>query len=142
MHTTDKPPTRTIAEIEQMEGKTNGELMLLQHLPDYRRISPNTSKQSRTMAAFMYYVLYEQTTGLQKSQTGCTAKFKCQTTPFKRLITGKKQPGGPGRSGDIGKSGRKLEDIAEMEGTTQSKQRKVTPKATPGKGGGRGKKSK
>ena len=106
---------RTIAEIEQIEGKTYGELALLQHLPDYRRISPNASKQSRTMAAFMYYILYEQITGLQKSQTGCAAEFKCQTTPFKRLITGKKQPGGPGCSGDTGKSGRKLEDIAEME---------------------------
>ena len=73
------------------------------------------------MTAFMYYVLYEQITGLQKSQTGCAAEFRCQTTSFKRLIRGKRQPGRPGRSGETGKSGRKLEEVAEMEGATPAK---------------------
>ena len=70
---------------------------MAQHLPDYKRIYPNATEQSRTKAAFMYYILYEQITSLQKSQTGCAAEFRCQMTPFKRLITGKKQPGRPGR---------------------------------------------
>ena len=62
---------------------------------------------------------------------------------YKRLITGKRQPGRPGRS-DNGKSGRKLEEIAEMKGATPAKQKKVTQKPTCGKGRGRGvrKKSK
>ena len=90
------------------------------------------------MATFMYYVLFEAITGLQKSQTGCAAEFRCQTTLFKRLITGEKQPGRPGRSSETGKSGRKLEDVATMEGATPVKQKKVTPKPTHGKGQGRG----
>ena len=102
-----------------------------------------TSRQ-KTMAAFMYYVLYEQITGLQKSQTGCAAQFKCQTTPFKRLITGKRQPGRPGRSSETGKSRRKLEEVAVMEGAVPAKQPKVTPKPAHrrGRGKGRGKKNK
>ena len=133
---------RTVEEIETLEGKTYRELTLLQHLPDYREINPNATEQMRTMATFMYYVLYEQITGLQKSQTGCAAEFRRQTIPFKRLITGKKQPGRPGRSSETGKSRRKLEDIAAMEGATPAKQKKVTPKPThrKGKGRGRGKK--
>ena len=67
-------------------------------------------------------------------------------TPFKRLITGKRQPGGPGRSSEAGKSRRKLEEIAAMEGATPAKQLKVTPKpACRGRGEGgksRGKKNK
>ena len=82
---------------------------------------PNTNEQTRTMAVFMYYVLYEQITGLQKSQMGCAAEFRCETTPFKRLITGKRQPSGPGRSGRTGKSGRKLEEVAKLEGATPAK---------------------
>ena len=125
---------RTVEEIEALEGKTYRELTLLQHLPDYRKINSNATEQMRTMAAFMYYVLYVQITSLQKSQTGCAAEFRCHTTLFKRLITGKEQPGGPGRSSKTGKSGRKLEDIAAMEGAIQAKQKKVTPKPTHRKG--------
>ena len=134
---------RTVEEIEKLEGKTYREVTLLQHLPNFRRIYQNVTEQTRTIAVFMYYVLYEQITGLQKSQTGCAAKFRCGMTPFKRLITGKRQPGRPGRSGN-GKSGRKMEEIVEMEGATPAKQKKVTPKPTCGKGRGRGirKKSK
>ena len=91
---------RTIEEMEKIEGKTYRELTLLQHLPNFRTIYPNTNKQTRTMASFMYYILYDQITSLQKSQTGLAIEFRCQTTPFKRLITGKRQPGGPGRSGE------------------------------------------
>ena len=93
------------------------------------------------MAAFMYYVLYEQITELQKLQIGCAAKFRCQTTLFKRLLTGKRQPGRPGRSSEGGKSGRKLEEIAAMEGVTPAKQPKVTPKPAHG-GRGQGGKAK
>ena len=112
---------RTIKEEEKLQGKTNREITLLAHLPNFRTIYRNANEQKKTMAAFMYYVLYEQIIGLQKSQTGCAAEFRCQITPFKRLITGKRQPGGPGRSSEAGKSGRKLEEIAEMEGATPAK---------------------
>ena len=125
---------RTIEEWEKLEGKMYREVTLLTHLPNFRRIYPNANEQTRTMAAFMYYVLYEQITGLQKSQMGCAAEFRYQTTPFKRLITGKRQPGRPGRSGEAGKSGRKLEEVAGMEGATPAKQLKVTPKTTHGRG--------
>ena len=58
------------------------------------------------MAAFMYYALYKQLTGKPKSQQGCSDEFSCQTTPFKHLVTGKKQPGGPsiGKGEGRGKS--------------------------------------
>ena len=125
---------RTVEEMEKLVGKTYREVTLLQHLLNFRKIYPNATEQTRTMAAFMYYVLYEQITGLQKSQTDSAAEFRCQATPF----TGKRQPDGPGRSGD-GKSRKKLEDIAEIESSTPAKQRKVTPRSTHGRGKGRGK---
>ena len=128
----------TIEEEEKLQGKTYREVTLLTHLPNFRRIYTNANERTRTMAAFMYYVLYEQIMGLQKSQTGCAAEFRCQTTPFKRLITGKRQPGGPGRTGETGMSGRKLEEVVEMEGATPAKKLKVTLKTTGGKGQGRG----
>ena len=95
------------------------------------------------MAAYIYFVLHEQITGLRPSQTGCAAKFRCRAMPFKRLITGKRQPGRPGRSSEVrGGSSRKLEEVAEMEGATPAKQRKTTPKPAHGRGRskGRGKK--
>ena len=60
--------------------------------------------------------------------------------PFKRLITGKRQPGGPGRSSKVrGGSSRKLEEVAEMEGATPAKQRrKVTKPAAVAKSASRG----
>ena len=94
------------------------------------------------MAAYMYFVLYEQITGLRPSQTGCAADFRCAATPFKRLITGKKQPSGPGRSSEArGGSSRRMEEVAKMEGATPAKQRKTTPTPKPAIGqGGRGRK--
>ena len=86
------------------------------------------------MAAFMYYVLYEQITGTQNSQTGCSAEFVCKTTPFKCLITDKKQPGGPGRSSEAGKLGRKLEEVAVMESTPPAKKLKASPRRGKGRG--------
>ena len=61
--------------------------------------------------------------------------FKCPTKPFKRLITGKRQPDGPGRfSEGRGRSTRSLEDVTEMEGPTPSKRtRKATKSATVAK---------
>ena len=73
-------------------------------------------------------------------------QIQMRMTLFKRLITGKRQPGGPGRLSKAGKSGRKLEEVAEMEGGTPAKQMNTTPKLARrrgrGKGRGRGKKSK
>ena len=97
---------RTVEEIEQLEGKTYRELTISQHLPDTKKIYSNATDQTRTMAAFMYFVLYEQITGLKASQTGCSRDFKCQGTPFKGLVTGKRQPGGPGRSSEQRATGR------------------------------------
>ena len=68
---------RTVEELEKLEGKMYRELTLLCHLPNFRRIFPNATEQMRTMAAFMYFVLHEQITGLRPSQTGCAAKFRC-----------------------------------------------------------------
>ena len=45
---------KMIEEMEAMEGKTHRELTLAQHLPDYKKIYPNVTEQSRTTAAFMY----------------------------------------------------------------------------------------
>ena len=92
-----KVEIRTVEEMEIMEGKTYRELMLMCHLPNFKRINPNANEQTRTMAAYMYCFLHEQITGIRASQTGCAMDFRCQTMPFKRLITGKRQPGRPGR---------------------------------------------
>ena len=141
---------RTVEEMEKLEGKTYRELTLLQRLPNFRKIYPNATEQTRMMAV---YILYEQITGLKPSQTGCSTDFRCQGTPFKRLITGKKQPGSPGRSSKAkGRSSRKLEEVAEMEGDTPTKKQKMTTRsktatkltasATTDKGKGRGKGSR
>ena len=141
-----KVEIRTVEEMEKMEGKMYRQLTLMCHLPNFKRINPNAKEQTRTMAAYMYCVLYEQITGVRVSQTGCATDFKAPMTPFKRLITGKRQPGGPGRSSKArGGSSRSLEDVAEMEGATPAKRtRKATKSATTAKATpkGRGKKSK
>ena len=127
---------RTVEEIEQLEGKTYRELTMSQHLPNAKKIYRNTTDQTRTMAAFMYFVLYEQITGLKASQTGCSRDFQCQRTLFKRLVTGKKQPGGPGRSGEQ-RSKRTLDEVAKLEGSIPAKQTRRstrTPKSRTGKG--------
>ena len=123
-------------EIEQLEGKTYRELTMSQHLPNAKKIYFNATDQTRTMAAFMY----EQITGLKASQTGCSRDFKCQGTPFKRLVTGKKQPGGPGRSSEQ-RSKRTLEEVAELEGDTPAKQTRKSTRTTKFRTG-KGKKSK
>ena len=127
-----KVEIRTVEEMERMEDKTYRELTLMCHLPNFKRINPNAKEQTRMMAAYIYCILYEQITGIMASQTGCATDFRCPTMPFKRLITGKRQPGGPGRSSEArGGSSRSLEDIAEMEGATPAKRtRKATKSAT------------
>ena len=113
---------RTVEESEKLEGKTYRQLTLMCHLPNFRRINPNAKEQTRTMAAYMYCILYEQITDIRASQTGCAMDFKAPTTPFKRLITGKRQPGGPGRSSKTrAGSSRSLEYVAEMECVTGQK---------------------
>ena len=121
--------------MERMEGKTYRELTLICHLPNFKRINSNTKKQTRTMATYIYCVLYEKITGIRASQTGCATDFRCPMTPFKRLITGKRQPSGPGRLSEArGGSSRSLEEVAKMEGTTPVKRtRKATKSATPAK---------
>ena len=126
---------RTVEELEKLEGKMYRELTLLCHLPNFRRIFHNASEQTRTMATYMYFVLYERITGLRPSQTGCAANFGCGATPFKRLITEKKQPSRPGRSSEVrGGSSRRIEEIAKMEGATPAKQRKTTSTDKPARG--------
>ena len=110
-----------VEKTEQLEGKTYRELTLSQHLPNTKKIYSNATDQTRTMAAFIYFVLYEQITGLKASQSACIKDFKHQATPFKRLVTGKKQPGGQGRASGQG-SKRTLEEIAKLEGGTPAKQ--------------------
>ena len=127
-----KVEIRTVEEMERMNGKTYRELTLMCHLPNFKRINPNAKEQTRMMAAYIYCVLYEQITSIRASQTGCATDFRCPMMPFKRLITGKRQPGGPGRSSEArGGSSRSLEDIAEMEGVPPAKRtRKASKSAT------------
>ena len=140
-----KVEIRTVEEMERMEGKTYRELTLMCHLPNFKRINPNANEQTRTMAAYIYCVLHEQITSIRASQTGCATDFKCQTTPFKRLIK-KRQPSRPGRSSAArGGSSRSLEDVTEMEGASPAKRtRKATKSATATKATpkGRGTKGK
>ena len=118
---------RTVEEMEKMEGKAYRELTLLCHLPNFKRIYPNATEQTRMMAPYIYFVLFKQITGTRASQKGCTTDFRCPTMPFKRLVTGKKQPGGPGRSSEVrGGSSRSLEEVANMEGTPPAKRTRKT----------------
>ena len=128
---------RTIEEEEQLTNMTYRDVTLCTHLPDFRRFNPNATEQKRTLAAFMYFVLYEQITGLQALQTGCANEFRCQTTPFKRLVTGKKQPGRPG-TGQATKSRRSIEDVAAMKGSTPAKRTRAATKAVLKPPSGRG----
>ena len=75
----------------------------------------------------------ERNKTLQQQTTDKYHRFQVVT------ITGKRQPGGPGRSDDAGKCITSLEDVAEMEGATPTKQRKTTAKPARGGGKGRGK---
>ena len=121
---------RTEEEMEKMEGKTYTELMLMCHLPNFKMINSNAKEQTRTIAAYICFVLYEQITSTRASQTGCTTDFRCQTMPFKRLITGKKQPGRPSRSGEVRRgSSRSLEEVAEMEGPISAKRTRKASKS-------------
>ena len=121
---------RTVEEMEKIEGMTYRELTLMCHLPNFKRINPNTKELTRMMAVYIYFVLYEQITGTRASQTGCATNFRCQTMPFKRLVTGKKQPGRPGRSSEVrGGSSRSLEEVAKMEGATPAKRTRKASKS-------------
>ena len=125
-----KVQVRTVEEMEKIEGKTYRELTLMCHLPNFKRINPNAKEQTRTMAAYIYFILYKQITGTRASQTGCATDFRCQMMPFKRLITGKKQPGRPGRSSEAREgSSRSLEEVAEMEGATPTKRTRKASKS-------------
>ena len=139
-----KVEIRTVEEMERMEGKTYRELTLMCHLPNFKRINPSAKEQTRMMAAYIYCILYEQITGIRASQTGWATDFRCPTMPFKRLITGERQPSGPGRSNKArGGSSRSLEDIAEMEGATPTKRtRKATKSATATKAAPKGRGAK
>ena len=121
---------RTIEEEEELKNMMYRDVTLHTHLPDFRRLNPNANEQTRTSAAFMYFVLYKQITGLQASQTSCATEFRYQMTPFKRLVMGKKQPGRTGRQPTT-RSRRSLEEVAEIEGATLAKRGKATLKATP-----------
>ena len=87
------------------------------------------------MAAYIYCILYEQITGIRTSQTGCTTDYRFSIIEFKRLITGKRQPGRPGRSSKVrGGSSKSLEEVTEMEGPTPAKRtRKASKSATAAK---------
>ena len=104
-------------EEEALQGKTYQELSLIQHLPNYQKLPPSVTDATRTMATFMYYCtfMYKQLTGKAKSQQGCSEKFGCKMTPFKHLVTEKKQPGGPGRKGTPGKSSQTAEEVKQLE---------------------------
>ena len=130
-----KVEIRTVEEMERMEGKMYRELTLMCHLPNFKRINPNAKEHTRTMTAYIYCVRYEQITSIRASQTGCATDFRCPTMPFKRLITGKRQSGKPGRSSEArGGSSRSLEEVAKMEGATPTKRtRKATKSTTPAK---------
>ena len=72
------------------------------------------------MATFMYYTLHKQLTGKAKSQQSCSEEFGCKTTPFKHLVTGKRQLSGPGRKGKgRGKSTQTVEEVSCLEGGQQ-----------------------
>ena len=129
-----KVEIRTVEEMERMEGKTYRvdidvpPTKLQKDQPQCQRTNQNNGH---------IHLLHpvEQITGIRASQTGCATNFRCPTMPFKRLITGKRQPGRPGRSSEVkGGSSRSLEEVAKMEGATPAKRTgKATKSTTPAK---------
>ena len=71
-----KVEIRTVEELERIEGKTYRELTLMCHLPNFKRINPNAKEQTRTMATYMYCILYKQITSIRASQTGCATELQ------------------------------------------------------------------
>ena len=107
---------RTRSKEEALQGKTFQELSLTQHLPNHKKLHPSATDATRTMAAFMYYALHKELTGKARSQQACSEDFGCKMTPFKHLVTGKKQPGRLGRvKGEGGKSSRTVEEVKQLE---------------------------
>ena len=108
---------RTRSEEEAIQGKMYQELLLTQHLPNHKKLQLSATDATRTMATFMYYALHKQLTGKAKSQQACSDDFGCKTTPFKHLVTGKKQPGRT--KGEKGKSSRTMEEVKQLESGEQ-----------------------
>ena len=122
------------SEEEALQGKTYQKLSLTQHLPNHKKLQPSATDATRTMATFMYYDLYKQLTGKVKSQQGCSDEFGCKTTLFKHLVTGKKQPGGPGRGkGEKGKSSQTTEEIRQLENGKQPEKKPRCSRRTTSK---------
>ena len=115
---------------EALQGKTFQELSLIQHLPNHKKLHPSVTDATRTVATFMYYALHKQLTGKMTSQQACSEDFGCNMTPFKHLVTGKKQPGGPGRGKcEKGKSSWTVEEVKQLEsGEPQQKRLKHAKK--------------
>ena len=107
---------RTRSEEEALQGKMYQELSLTQHLPNHKKLQLSMTDAMRTMATFMYYALHKQLTGKARSQQACSEDFGCKTTPFRHLVTGKKQPGRPGRGkGEGSKSSWTVEEVKQLE---------------------------
>ena len=74
---------------------------------------------------------YDTVHTLCEAQQNFAVDFKCPMTPFKRLITGKRQPGGPGRSSEArGGSSRSLEEVRSQEGAPPAKRTRKATKST------------
>ena len=101
---------------EALQGKMYQELSLTQQLPNHKKLQLSVTDATRTMATFMYYALHKQLTGKARSQQACSEDFGCKTTPFRHLVTGKKQPGRPGRGkGERSKSSWTVEEVKQLE---------------------------
>ena len=141
---------RTVEEMEKMEGKTYRELMLMCHLPNFKRINPNAKEQTRTMACV--HLLHPVRT--DHRHKGITDRlhhrFQMSDDTIQETDNREETTRGPGRSSEArGGSSRSLEEVAEMEGPTPAKRTRkgkattATTTSTPKSGGrkGRGKKS-
>ena len=99
---------------EALQGEMFQELSLTQHLPNHKKLHPSVTDATRT--TFMCYALHKQLTGKARSQQACLEDFGCKTTPFKHLVTGKKQPSRPGREKcEGGKSSQTVEEVKQLE---------------------------
>ena len=112
---------KTKAQEEQFSEMTYCEMVLKCHLPNEDKLK-NENRYTRLLATFIYFALYKQITGKTPTQEACATQFDCGTTPFKRLVTGVKQPCGPGRPKG-GKLAKSVEDVKEAkeEGEPPSK---------------------
>ena len=107
------PNVNVVIKVTQAvsDQPTCGNMITQYHLPTPSKVAKET-EETRQMAAFRYFTLYNMIMCDRISQINCATLFKVQYLLFRRTVSGRRQPG----SLEIEKA-KKLKLLAEAEGT-------------------------